>query len=87
MHLVTPQVTVSGGSYDVAGGALGTPTGHVAELISARIAGAGGGACIGNGGSGVSTPSAYEYPATSSTANNGKAGMSLVTNADPTSLF
>ncbi len=79
VHLLAPTIT-DAGTVDVSGGAAGA-SGTVSAAY--RSGGGGGGSCGGGGGAGDDVASGNS----SSGAGAGTVGLSLTTQADPTSLF
>ncbi len=81
IHLMSPTTPTNTGTLTVAGGAAGSNA--IAVTDSPRIAGAGGGSCYGAGGSGASVTTGNVSQSNSA----GNSGISILTTADPTSLF
>ncbi|GEM_PF-2197545 len=83
VHLVSPSIEADASRVVVDGGQGGAGTADPVPLGVARIGGAGGGACAGNGGRGSQVNTGFPIV----DAEDGTPGVFLRTLADPSDLF
>lgn len=83
IRIISPNNSVDAARITLPGGQAGSSTTQISDTVA--IAGGAGGSCLEGGGTGGDV--GLGRPASSSGATSGSAGISVVTTADPTSLF